>query len=37
MRKDIENYVKSCAMCAVMKKRPGNPLGLLQPVAELTL
>lgn len=34
MKKDIESYVKSCTMCAAMKKRPGKSPGLLQQVAE---
>lgn len=36
MKKDIESYVKSCAVCATMKRRPGKSLGLLQQVAEPT-
>lgn len=34
MKKDIEEYVKSCTVCATMKGQPGKPLGLLQPVAD---
>lgn len=34
MHSDIEQYVKSCKVCAVMKARPGKPLGLLQSIAE---
>lgn len=36
MKQDIKSYVKSCAVCAAMKKRPGKSPGLLQQVAEPT-
>ncbi|KAK9395822.1 tyrosine-protein kinase Srms-like [Crotalus adamanteus] len=30
----VENYVKSCTVCATMKRIPGKTPGLLQPVAD---
>lgn len=33
MKRDIENYVRSCATCTMMKMRQGRPPGLLQQVA----
>lgn len=36
MKKHIESYVKNCAVCAAMKKRPGKSPGLLQQVTEPT-
>ncbi|KAK9395824.1 retrotransposon-derived protein PEG10 [Crotalus adamanteus] len=34
LKKDVENYVKSCTVCATMKRIPGKTPGLLQPVAD---
>lgn len=33
MKRDIEEYVRSCVVCTTMKAQPGPP-GLLQPVAD---
>ncbi|XP_048339019.1 zinc finger protein ZFP2-like, partial [Sphaerodactylus townsendi] len=32
MRKDIENYIKGCSVCAEAKNIPGKPHGLLKPL-----
>lgn len=34
MKKDIKEYVHSCAVCNTMKARPRKPPSLLQPVAD---
>ncbi|KAK9401921.1 hypothetical protein NXF25_010277 [Crotalus adamanteus] len=36
LKKDVENYVKSCPIYATMKKCPGNPPGLLQQAVDPT-